>query len=151
MLNLNFCSFLDRLFVVNSSPVVNIIVTVVNIIVTVVKMLLNLNFCSFLDWLFAVNSSPSFFLLFHCLQNSGFSRNLKDKSQTCKIVSLCVKLCKYYSYSFKYYSYTRRNCIQTCKYYSLTYKKCKYILSLDLWFLTGINYCVSYKRLDQQK
>ncbi len=53
-------------------------------------MLSNLNFCSFLDWLFAVKSSPAFLLLFHCLQNSGFSRNLKDKRQTCKIVSLVI-------------------------------------------------------------
>jgi hypothetical protein len=37
-----------------------------------------------------VKSSPAFLLLFHCLQNSGFSRNLKDKRQTCKIVSLVI-------------------------------------------------------------
>jgi hypothetical protein len=75
---------------VKSSSVLNIIVTVVNIIFTLVKIFLNLNFCSFLDWLFAVKSSPAFLLLFHCLQNSGFSRNLKDKRQTCKIVSLVI-------------------------------------------------------------
>jgi hypothetical protein len=75
---------------VKSSSVLNIIVTVVNIIVTLVKIFLNLNFCSFLDWLFAVNSSPAFLLFFHCLQNSGFSRNLKDNRQTCKIVSLVI-------------------------------------------------------------
>jgi hypothetical protein len=49
-----------------------------------------LNFCSFLDWLFAVKSSPAFLLLVHCLQNSEFSRNLKDNRQTCKIVSLVI-------------------------------------------------------------